>query len=240
MALRVLLIEDDASLASAIENGLRDAGVICRSALDVESVWREFDPNEVDVIILDLMLGAESGLDVLQKIRERRYTTPVLILTAFGSLEDRVKGLNMGADDYMVKPFEMPELLARLSALTRRSRRIEGTTLTYGPLRLELTTRRAFRDGKELGLSPTELVLIELFMRRAETVLTRQMLCEQLWDESWQGATNVIEVHINRLRGKVDRGFDQSLIQTVRGRGYLLTLQPSSDKRKDSEDESIE
>ncbi len=120
----------------------------------------------------------------------------------------------------------MPELLARLVAITRRSRRIEGSTLEYGPLRLEVTTRRLYRDGKELVLSPTELSLLELFMRHSEQIMTRQMLCEQLWDSSWEGETNVIEVHINRLRGKVDKGFEKPLIHTVRGRGYVLSDKP--------------
>ena len=179
-----------------------------------------------DAVVLDLMLGNESGMDVLKSVREGRDQTPILILSALGSTEHRVRGLHEGADDYLVKPFEMKELHARLVAITRRSRKIEGNVLTFGPLRLELTTRRAFRDGKELKLSPTEISLLELFIRHANQILTRKMLYHQLWDTNWESETNVIEVHINRLRSKVDKGFDKPLIHTLRGRGYVLSETP--------------
>jgi DNA-binding response OmpR family regulator len=162
-------------------------------------------------------------MDVLKSVRAGRDQTPILILSALGTTEHRVKGLNEGADDYLVKPFEMRELHARLVAITRRSRKIEGNVLTFGPLRLELTTRRAFRDGKELKLSPTEISLLELFIRHENKILTRKMLYHQLWDTNWESETNVIEVHINRLRSKVDKGFDKPLIHTLRGRGYVLS-----------------
>ncbi len=223
MPKNVVLIEDDPSLATAIREGLSDAGIQSVLANTVASGLEAIREKRPDAIILDLMLSDENGLDVLKSIRERRDQTPVLILTALGSLENRVDGLHAGADDYLVKPFEMQELLARLVAITRRSRKIEGTTLSYGDLRLELTTRRAFRDGKELRLSPTEIAIVELFMRHENQILTRKMLCHQLWDSTWEGETNVIEVHINRLRGKIDKGFDKPLIHTVRGRGYMMS-----------------
>lgn len=223
MFMKTILVEDDPSLARAILSGLEDEGIHCLWFPNAEEAWSELQQETAGVAILDIMLPETDGLMLLEKMRKNRITTPVLLLTALGSIQDRVVGLNAGADDYLVKPFEMPELIARLHAIARRSQRIEGSTLAYGPLRLELTTRRAFRDGKELGLSPTEMSLLELFMRRADQVVTRRMLCEQLWDSSWEGETNVIEVHINRLRGKVDKSFPTTLIHTVRGRGYVLS-----------------
>jgi two-component system, OmpR family, response regulator len=130
--------------------------------------------------------------------------------------------LSAGADDYLVKPFAFPELLARLQAICRRAQTKPPTTLTAGPLTLDLTNRRVTRGGIEVVLTPTEFSLLELLMRYAGQVVTRKMLCEHLWESDWEGVTNVVEVHINRLRGKMDRGFDESLIQTVRGRGYIL------------------
>jgi two-component system OmpR family response regulator len=174
-------------------------------------------------VVLDLMLGNESGMDVLKSVRASRDQTPILILSALGATENRVAGLHEGADDYLVKPFEMKELHARLVAITRRGRKIVGDVLTFGPLRMELTTRRAFRDNKELKLSPTEISLLELFIRHENQILTRKMLYHHLWDTNWESETNVIEVHINRLRSKVDKGFDKPLIHTLRGRGYILS-----------------
>jgi two-component system, OmpR family, response regulator len=139
-----------------------------------------------------------------------------------GSVDDRVAGLNSGADDYLVKPFAFPELTARLEAISRRAVARPSTALTVGPLKLDLTTRRVTRDSKEVPLTPTEFSLLEYLMRYHGQVVTRKMLCEHLWDADWEGVTNVIEVHINRLRSKVDRDYDQPLIHTVRGRGYVL------------------
>lgn len=226
--LTAILIEDDPDLARAIQAGLGDEGIAVQWFDQTTSARSACMRPDTDVIILDRMLPGQNGMEFLKSLRDQRMTIPVILLTALGTVEDRVTGLREGADDYLVKPFSMRELTARIQALSRRSQRIEGPLLTYGPLRLELTTRRAFREGKELGLSPTELTLLELFMRRPEQVLTRGMLCEQLWDSSWDGETNVIEVHINRLRGKIDRPFAFPLIHTVRGKGYTLTESPPS------------
>lgn len=223
MPRKVLVVEDDPVLSDAIREGLSDEGIQADVVSNVRDAIDAMKTRKPDAVVLDLMLGNDSGMDVLKSVRAGRDQTPILILSALGTIEHRVKGLNEGADDYLVKPFEMTELHARLVAITRRSRKIEGNVLTFGPLRLELTTRRAFRDGKELKLSPTEISLLELFIRHENKILTRKMLYHQLWDTNWESETNVIEVHINRLRSKVDKGFDKPLIHTLRGRGYVLS-----------------
>jgi two-component system OmpR family response regulator len=223
MPRKVLVVEDDPVLSDAIREGLSDEGIHADVVATVKDAIDAVKTRKPDAMVLDLMLGSESGMEVLKSVRAGRDQTPILILSALGTTEHRVKGLHEGADDYLVKPFEMQELHARLVAITRRSRKIEGNVLTFGPLRLELTTRRAFREGKELKLSPTEISLLELFIRHENKILTRKMLYHQLWDTNWESETNVIEVHINRLRSKVDKGFDKPLIHTLRGRGYVLS-----------------
>jgi two-component system, OmpR family, response regulator len=171
---------------------------------------------------LDLMLPGEPGLQVLKKLREEGMRTPVVILTALGSVEERVAGLHAGADDYMVKPFALVELLARLEAVCRRAVDRPAASLHVGDLSLDLATRRVTRGDVEVDLTPTEFSLLEMLMRYAGQVVTRKMVCEHLWESDWEGTTNVLEVHINRLRGKLQRAGQEPLIQTVRGRGYVL------------------
>jgi two-component system OmpR family response regulator/two-component system copper resistance phosphate regulon response regulator CusR len=178
--------------------------------------------QQFDAIILDLMLPGRPGLDVLKELRGMGIQTPVIALTAMGAVEERVNGLNAGADDYIVKPFALTELLARLEAVCRRTVTRPPAVMQAGQLTLDLATRRVTRGEKEIELTPTEFSLLELLMRYAGQVVTRKMLCEHLWETDWEGATNVIEVHINRLRGKLDKGYTDSVIQTVRGRGYAL------------------
>jgi two-component system OmpR family response regulator/two-component system copper resistance phosphate regulon response regulator CusR len=218
----VLIVEDDDVLGKALRRGLEEAGHRCTWAKNGEKALGVAAAQKCDAIVLDLMLPDRGGLDVLGDIRGKGIRTPVLILTALGSVEDRVEGLNAGADDYLIKPFSFAELLARLSALSRRAINLNGQSLKVGPLSLDLSTRRVIRDGVEIDLTPTEFSLLEFLMRNAGQVLTRKMLSEHLWDSDWQGVTNVIEVHITRLRGKIDRDFHQPLLQTVRGRGYVL------------------
>jgi DNA-binding response OmpR family regulator len=226
MPRKVLLVQDDTSTTNAIREGLRADGIESEIASNVKEALMAIQHLRPDIVVLEMLLGEESGMDVLRTVRSNRDQTPILILSTLGTIEHRVNGLLAGADDYLVKPFEMRELYARLVALARRSQRAEGPLLTFGPIRLELTTRRAFRDGKELKLSPTEISLLELFMRHENKVLSRKMLYHQLWETNWESETNVIEVHINRLRSKVDKGFDTSLIHTVRGRGYVMSATP--------------
>lgn len=224
---KVLLVEDDPALADAVREGLSDEGISTTIVSTITAALESVRAQRPDALILDLMLAGESGLDILRTLRSQRDQTPIIIVSALGTTEHRVKGLLAGADDYLVKPFEIKELHARIVALVRRSQRQEGPTLIYGPLRLELTTRRAFRDGKELKLSPTEISLLELFIRHENQVLSRKMLYHQLWESDWESETNVIEVHINRLRSKVDKGFTNPLIHTIRGRGYMLAENPT-------------
>jgi two-component system OmpR family response regulator len=220
--LNVLVVEDDEVLGKALARGLEESGHHCTWVKSGAKGFAIATAQKCDTIILDLMLPDRSGLDVLRSLRTQGCRTPVLILTALGSVEDRVDGLNAGADDYLVKPFSFPELLARLAAITRRSINLTSQNLVVGPLSLDMSMRRVTRAGVEIDLTPTEFSLLEFLMRNAGQVLTRKMLCEHLWDSYWEGVTNVIEVHVTRLRAKIDRGFPEPLLQTVRGRGYML------------------
>lgn len=218
----LLIVEDEKLLGRSIERGLSEAGHRCtwtRSGADGLDLACA---HPFDAIVLDLLLPDLDGLSLLRTLRERRKPTPVLVLTALGSTDDRVNGLNSGADDYLVKPFEFPELIARLNALVRRSNVRPAMRLEAGPIRLDLSTRKVTRDEREIDLSPTEFSVLEFLLRYQGTVVTRKMLNEHLWGEDWGSMSNIIDVHINRLRRKIDRGYDQPLIQTVRGRGYVL------------------
>ena len=218
----VLVVEDDEVLGRALKKGLDESAYGCTWARDGRSGLDLALAQKTDAIILDLMLPDLPGLDLLRQVREQGIQTPVLVLTALGSVDERVVGLQAGADDYLVKPFAFPELLARLSAITRRSVQLNSMQMVAGPLTLDLSTRRVAREGHEIDLTPTEFNLLEFLLRHAGRVVTRRMLCEHLWEADWEGVTNVIEVHINRLRSKIDRDFDEPLLHTVRGRGYVI------------------
>jgi len=222
MTMNLLLVEDDTLLGKSVKRGLSDAGYSCDWVTEGEEAVRQASHEPFDAIVLDLMLPDISGLEVLRQLRDDGNQTPVLILTALGSVDERVIGLQAGADDYLIKPFAFAELAARLEALARRASQVTPTELSDGPLVLDLRTRRATRDKKEIELTPTEFSLLEFLMRNANQTVTRRMLCEHLWEANWEGVTNVIEVHINRLRAKIDRGFDERLIHTVRGIGYAF------------------
>jgi two-component system, OmpR family, response regulator len=218
----ILIIEDDPVIGKAVQKGLGEAGHECAWIKDGSLGLDAARSQKHDVIILDLLLPGEPGLGVLEKLRKGGINTPVIVLTALGSLDDRVNGLKKGADDYLIKPFQMPELLARLEALSRRSTIKPSAILQVGELVLDLPTRRVTSSGTEIDLTPTEFSILEMLMRHAGQVVTRKMLCESLWESDWEGTTNVIEVHINRLRTKLQRGSKEPLIHTVRGRGYAL------------------
>jgi two-component system, OmpR family, response regulator len=219
---KVLVIEDDAIIGRALAQGLQEADHECELVTNGRVGLTRAQTQAADAIVLDLALPELGGMQLLQQLRAQGIDTPVLILTSLGSVDDRVAGLEAGGDDYLVKPFAFPELLARLVAITRRSINQNSQLLDVGQLILDLSTRRVTRDGREIDLTPTEFSLLEFLMRNAGQVLTRKMICEHLWEADWEGVTNVIEVHVTRLRGKIDRGFDEQLLQTVRGRGYVL------------------
>jgi two-component system, OmpR family, response regulator len=220
--MKVLIVEDDPVIGKALHQGFAEAG---HEGAWVKSGTRGLElarSQQFDAVILDLLLPGTPGLEVLKQLRAEGVRAPVILLTALGSVEDRVTGLNAGADDYVVKPFAFPELLARLEAVCRRAAPPDPTTLQVGELHLNLTTRRAHRAEAEIDLTPTEFSLLELLLRHAGQVVTRKMLCEHLWESDWEGTTNVIEVHINRLRNKLEKAGDPGSIQTVRGRGYAF------------------
>ncbi len=220
--LNLLVVEDDPVIGKSLRQGLLEAGHECQWAKNGDDGSAAAESQMFDALILDILLPGRSGLDVLRQLRGRGIRTPVILLTALGSVDERVAGLNAGADDYLVKPFSLPELLARIDAVCRRSLTRPAPVLQTGTLKLDLTNRRVTAGDRDVDLSPTEFSLLELLMRHAGQVVTRKMLCEHLWKSDWEGATNVIEVHVNRLRNKLDRLVPEPLIETVRGRGYAV------------------
>jgi two-component system, OmpR family, response regulator len=220
--MNVLVVEDDPVMGKSLNKGLVEAGHTCAWIKDGKHGLEQALSQRFDAIILDLLLPGVPGLDVLRQIRAGGVRTPILLLTALGAVEERVTGLKAGADDYMVQPFAFPELMARLEAVCRRTADRPPAVMTIGDICLDLTTRRVQKGESEVDLTPTEFSILELLMRHAGQVVTRKMLCEHLWETDWEGTTNVIEVHINRIRKKLDREDALSIIQTVRGRGYAL------------------
>jgi DNA-binding response OmpR family regulator len=221
-AMNVLVVEDDPVIGKSLSKGLSEAGHLCVWVKDGKHGLEKSLSQRFDAIVLDLLLPVLPGLEALRQIRAAGVRTPILLLTALGAVEDRVTGLQSGADDYLVKPFAFPELMARLEAVCRRTVDRPAPVMTVGDITLDLTTRRVQRGDDEIDLTPTEFRILELLMRHAGQVVTRKMLCEDLWDTDWEGTTNVIEVHINRIRKKFDHEGSPSIIQTVRGRGYAL------------------
>jgi two-component system OmpR family response regulator/two-component system copper resistance phosphate regulon response regulator CusR len=202
--MEILVVEDDPVIGKAVRQGISEAGHECTWVQDGGVGFDKAVSQQFDVIVLDLMLPGEHGLNVLKKLRNRGVDTPVLILTALGTVDERVTGLKTGADDYLVKPFAMPELLARLDAICRRSAK-PAAVMQVADFTLDLATRRVTKGGVEVDLTPTEFQLFELLVRHAGQVVTRRMVCESLWESDWEGATNVLEVLINRLRGKLHK-----------------------------------
>ncbi len=233
--MRVLVIEDDREAASYMAKGLREAGHVVDVAHDGRDGLLMAQTGDYDVLVVDRLLPGLDGLALVQTLRATGNTTPVLFLSALGQVDDRVKGLRAGGDDYLVKPYAFAELLARLEVLARRrlaaAAEARETVLRYADLEMDLLTRRVTRAGRTIELQPREFKLLEVLMRHAEQVMTRTMLLEKVWDYRFDPQTNVIDVHISRLRQKIDRGFDVPLIQTIRGAGYSLR-----DPRKASPD----
>jgi two-component system OmpR family response regulator len=221
-ALRILLIEDETRLADAVRQGLGEEGFTVETAESAEAAEPIIAGGALDLIILDLQLPGKGGLDLLREMRAGGNQTPVLILTARGALEDRVAGLDVGGDDYMIKPFAFAELVARIKALTRRPHSESSPILKVGDLEFDTIKRRAKIGEHNLSLSPKEKMLLELLMRHAGQVVTRDMIAETVWDSNYNSLTNLIEVFVNRLRQKIDPRADRSLIVTVRGVGYTM------------------
>ncbi len=221
--MRILLVEDDRNVSRNIRRGLLDEGFSVDLATDGQEGFHLAMHEPYDAIILDLMIPYVSGVDVLKDLRAQGRDVPVLILSAKSEVSDRTELLDLGADDYLVKPYRFSELLARLRALIRRSRGRARPVLTLGDLKMDLNARRVNRGGKKIDLSPKEFALLELFLLKRDTVLTRATIAEHVWDRHFDSFSNVIDVYVRYLRAKVDRGFPHKLIHTVRGVGYVLS-----------------
>jgi len=221
--MHALLIEDDRTIADFLIRGLREAGFAVDHQADGDLGLEAAVRQSYDVAIVDLMLPRRDGLSIIDELRRRGIATPVLILSARRSVDDRVKGLQAGGDDYLTKPFAFAELLARVQALVRRaSRTSEPTTLTVEDLVLDLLSRRVTRGGQPIELRPREFALLEYLMRNAGKVVSKTMILSHVWDYSFDPQTNVVDVLVSRLREKIDRPFERKLLQTVRGVGYVI------------------
>ncbi|MBM4021756.1 MAG: response regulator transcription factor [Planctomycetes bacterium] len=223
--MHVAIVEDDPVIGRAVSTAVREAGHGCTWITDGTAAVDQDSLLASDLVVLDLMLPNLGGLEVLRAVRAGGVRTPMIVLTARGTTSDKLEAFQAGADDYLVKPFEMDELLARIEAVHRRASDKPTLQLAAGPLSLSLANRRATLGGQEIDLTPTEFSILELLTRYNGQVVTRKMLCEHVWGFDWNGPTNVIEVHINRLRGKIDQGRAPSMIRTIRGRGYALAFE---------------
>ncbi|MEM9429324.1 MAG: response regulator transcription factor [Pseudomonadota bacterium] len=226
--MRVLVVEDDAETARFLVKGLGEMGHACDQAATGSEALEAALNRNYDVIVMDRMLPKLDGLAVLRALRAGGSGVPVLILSALGQVDDRVEGLRAGGDDYMTKPFAFSELMARIEALVRRApaEAEVDTRLTLGDLEMDLLARRVTRGGQAIELLPREFKILEYFLRRPGRVVTRTMLLEGVWDYNFDPQTNVIDVHISRLRQKIDKGFAPPLLHTIRGAGYMLTAAP--------------
>ncbi len=221
--MRLLIVEDDRNAAAYLMKGLKESGHVVDHAADGVEGLALSQAQAYDVAIIDRMLPRMDGLTLVQTMRKEGNQTPVLFLSALGDIDDRVKGLKAGGDDYLPKPFAFVELLARVDALVRRHQPEQvQTKLVVGDLELDLLSRAAARAGQPIDLQPREFLLLEYLMRHAGQVVTRTMLLENVWDYHFDPQTNVIDVHISRLRAKIDKGFEEQLLHTVRGAGYCL------------------
>lgn len=225
--MKILIVEDEAKTGDYLKLGLTEAGYVVDLARDGVDGLHLGRTGEYDLAILDVMLPGIDGWQVLQGLRKSGQDTPILFLTARESVEDRIKGLELGADDYLVKPFAFAELLARVRTLLRRGIKVrEPVTMHAADLELDLMRRRVVRGGTKIDLTAKEFSLLELLIRRQGEVLPRSLIASQVWDMNFDSDTNVVEVAIRRLRSKIDDGFEQKLVRTVRGMGYVLDANP--------------
>jgi two-component system copper resistance phosphate regulon response regulator CusR len=220
--MKILLVEDEAKTADYLKQGLTEAGFVVSLARDGLDGLHLALEDEFDLAILDIMLPGLDGWQLLQAMRKQSRDWPVIFLSARDKIEDRVKGLELGADDYLVKPFAFAELLARIRVLSRRNKATVQDVLSLADLTVDLIGRKVSRKGARIDLTPKEFALLELFLRRQGEVLPRSLIASQVWDMNFDSDTNVVEVAIRRLRNKVDEGFEPKLIHTVRGMGYVL------------------
>src|SRR5437016_3455400 len=220
--MRILLIEDEKKTAAYLAKGLGEEGFQVTTAADGEAGLDLALAKTFDLFIIDVMLPKRDGWSIVATLKRKDVRTPILLLTARDSVEDRVKGLELGADDYLVKPFAFSELLARIRSVLRRGPNRESDELTIGELQIDFRKHKAHRAGKRLDLTPKEFALLSLLARHAGEVLSRTLIAEQVWDMNFDSETNVVDVHVRRLRSKVDDPYEKKLIHTVRGVGYVL------------------
>jgi two-component system copper resistance phosphate regulon response regulator CusR len=220
--MRILIVEDNPRMAGVIRQGLVENGYAVDIANTGEDGEHMAAAEPYDLVILDIMLPDQDGIQVCRNLRRRKITTPVLMLTALSTTGDKVKGLDAGSDDYLTKPFEFDELLARIRALLRRGEAQEASRLKFADLEIDLLTRAVIRADKHIKLTTKELALLEYFMRNPNRVLTRTSIGEHVWDMNFDSDSNVIDVYVSMLRRKVDKGFDKRLIHTIIGTGYCL------------------
>jgi two-component system copper resistance phosphate regulon response regulator CusR len=227
--MRILLVEDEARMAQVIKRGLREAAYAVDVARDGEDALYQASINDYDAVILDVMIPKLDGFQVCRELRAQGSRIPVLMLTARDAVEDRIGGLDTGADDYLTKPFEFGELLARLRALLRRGQELHPIVIEVGDLEIDTRGQRVRRSGRPIELTTKEYTLLEFLARNAGKVVGREEISEHVWDDTFDPFSKLIEVYINRLRRKVDEPFDMSLIHTRRGAGYELSVPPDED-----------
>ena len=229
--MRILVIEDDAEVAAYLVKALTEAGHVADQAADGDTGLAMAREGTYNVLVVDRMLPRRDGLSLIESLRAEGVSTPVLILSALGQVDDRVTGLRAGGDDYLPKPFAFAELLARVEVLARRNTPQEGETVyRVDVLALDRLARTVHREGKPITLQPREFRLLEYLMKNANQVVTRTMLLEHVWDYHFDPQTNVIDVHVSRLRAKIDKGFDKPLIHTIRGAGYTVRVGAEGDE----------
>jgi heavy metal response regulator len=220
--MKILVIEDEKKVANFLQKGLKEEQFVVDVAYDGLDGEHLATTNDYDLILLDIMLPGKDGIEILKTLRQRQINIPVIMLTAKEMVEDKLKGFNAGCDDYISKPFSFEELLVRIRAVLRRGSGALSNVLTFADLTLDLISHKVIRDGREIELTAKEYTLLEYLVRNPNRVLTRTMIAEHVWDYNYDSFTNVIDVYINYLRNKVDRGFATKLIYTVRGVGYVL------------------
>ena len=220
--MRILIVEDDRKVANFLKQGLKEELYAADVCHDGDEALYLAEVNQYDLIILDVMLPKKNGFEVCRELRGRSIHTPILMLTARGQIEDKVRGLQEGADDYLTKPFAFEELLARVQALLRRTQDYKANIMRVGDLELNPVSRKVTREGKAITLTGKEYALLEYLMRNKGRIITQSMIIEHVWDMNYEGMSNVVNVYINHLRDKIDKGFTVKYIQTVRGMGYRI------------------